>query len=76
MKKSSLQALISMTVALIAIYLLNNFGVIQVSQPEYLSLQDGEGRMIQLGNTDGLLILAITAFGIIIIPAVGYLRKK
>ncbi|HWS24705.1 MAG TPA: hypothetical protein VN226_09775 [Anaerolineales bacterium] len=76
MKKSSLYALIGMTVAFIAIYLLNNFGVIQLSQPEYLPSQGGVGRMIQLGNTDGLLILAITAFGIIIIPAVGYLRKK
>jgi|GEM_PF-5693354 len=76
MKKSSLYTLILLTVTLTTIYLLNNFGVIHLSQPEYLTMQGGEGRKIQLGNTDGLLILAITAFGIIIIPAVGYLRKK
>lgn len=76
MKKISLYVLITITVILIGIYILNNIGVFAISPAEYLSTQGGEGKQIRLGSTDGLLILSVAAFAIIIIPAVGYLRKK
>lgn len=77
MKKITVIIIAAVSVLFFALYGLNSAGVIVLSRPELLVIKGASGAISKpLGDTDGLLILAVLSAALIFIPAVSYLRKK